>query len=73
MLNHFFNKINCAIIHKKNKLKINFIKKKIEKNLKKTMFIKSISRKKIELNFTKKKSINMYILKIFKKKNNVKN
>ena len=68
MINNFFNKINCALIHKKKKIKINFIKKKIEKNLKKFIFIKSINKENMEITFNRKKSLNIQFLRIIKKK-----
>jgi hypothetical protein len=73
MINNFFNKINCSVIHKKKKIKINFIKKKIEKGLKKFIFIKNITRNNIEIAFNRKKSLNNQFLRIIKKKLNGKN
>ena len=73
MINNFFNKINCAITHKKRKIKINFIKKKIEKSLKKFIFIKNISKENIEMAFNRKKSLNIHFLRTIKKKINGKN
>lgn len=67
MMHTFFNKINCSIIHKKNKIKINFITKKVEKDLKKFIFIKNISKKNIEIKFNRKRSLNLQFLKTIKK------
>ena len=68
MINNFFNKKNCELIQKKKKIKINFIKKKIEKNLKKFIFIKNINKENMEMTFNRKKSLNIQFLRIIKKK-----